>query len=372
MGLYGYIEHDGRVIRSIKSLSTNHQVILYAHCKSKDFQLANARILKRETSYYLERPYLEQILFLISFFIKVIKIRPDLVYLHDYYLTFAGKLIRLFTSSKVVYDAHELVILETGEEVTFRMKLFAFMERIAIKSFDFIIAANDERARIMKEYYDLPVIPTVVRNIPDIEISNDLYSKLQLEDKFEILKNSNASIYVYQGVITPIRQIDKLVGEVAKIENSLVLIVGGGSESYIEKLKNGFYSVGLENVHFLGKVDLKTLYSILNISDFGLISYSDANLNNKYCAPNKLYEYAQFNLPMITTGQEIFQATFSKYKIGLVYNGHKSDFLTDLLKVSSNQNISNEFEKFNKAYNQRSESIKLNEVISTLVNNYHG
>ena len=265
-----------------------------------------------------------------------------------------------------MYDAHELTIVEKEEKVDFRTKLFFFLERISIHSFDLIIAANDERARMMKEYYGLEVQPEVVRNIPDVKISHDLFSKDQLEENFQVLKNSSSSIYIYQGVVTPIRRIDLLVGEIAKIENAIVLIVGGGSESYIQELKNGFKEKGLENVHFLGKVDLKTLYSLLNISDFGLISYSDANLNNKYCAPNKLYEYSQFQLPMITTGQEIFHTTFKNFKIGLVRKGSDSEFLQELNEISNNENIKQEFEKFNKVYNQKEESLRLNQVISLL------
>lgn len=366
MGLYGYIEHDGRVLRSIGSLSDDHEVILYAHCKDKNFQLPKASLIKRENSYYLKKPLLEQLLFFIAFLKKVIKIKPEVVYLHDYYLTFLGKVIKFISSAKVVYDAHELAMVEKGENANFRTKLFASMEKTSIGSFNLIIAANDERARIMKEYYDLPIQPVVIKNIPDVEISNDLYSRPELEEKFEILKNSTASIYVYQGVVTAIRKIDLVVNEIAKIKNSLVLIVGGGSDSYIQELKDGFKARGLENVHFLGKVDLKTLYSVLNISDFGIISYSDVNLNNKYCAPNKLYEYAQFKLPMITTEQEIFQTTFSGYKIGLVQKGSESEFLKELNEISNNEKINDEFEKFNKVFNQQEESLKLHKAISTL------
>lgn len=366
MGLYGYIEHDGRVLRSIGSLTDDHDVSLFSHCKDEKFQISNARLLKRKNTYYAKNPYLEQILFFFAFLSKAIKLKPDVVYVHDYYLTFVGRIAKLVTGAKVVYDAHELTIVEKEEKVDFRTKLFFFLEKISIHSFDLIIAANDERARMMKEYYGLAVQPEVVRNIPDVKISHDLFSKDQLEENFQVLKNSSSSIYIYQGVVTPIRRIDLLVGEIAKIENAIVLIVGGGSESYIQELKNGFKEKGLENVHFLGKVDLKTLYSLLNISDFGLISYSDANLNNKYCAPNKLYEYSQFQLPMITTGQEIFHTTFKNFKIGLVRKGSDSEFLQELNEISNNENIKQEFEKFNKVYNQKEESLRLNQVISLL------
>lgn len=365
MGLYGYIEHDGRVLRSIGSLIKDHEVILYSHCKDKNFQLENAEIIKRENSYYQKRPMLEQLLFLITFLRKVLRIKPDVVYLHDYYLAFAGKLINRLTSAKIVYDAHELTIVEKGENASFRDKMFAYLEKISIASFDLIFAANDERARIMKEYYNLEKEPMVIRNIPDVEISNDLYSRAELEEKFEILKNSTASIYVYQGVVTPIRRIDILSSKIAKIDNSLVLIVGGGQESYIQKLKEVFKSEGLDNVHFLGKVDLKTLYSVLNISNFGIISYSDANLNNKYCAPNKLYEYSQFKLPMITTEQEIFQTTFKNYKIGLVQKGSNEEFQKELQEISDNKQIDSEFERFNQVFNQQDESLRLNAAISS-------
>ena len=68
----------------------------------------------------------------------------------------------------------------------------------------------------------------------------------------------------------------------------------------------------------VGKVERLELYYLLKKSCAGIISYGFDDLNNTYCAPNKLYEYSFFNLPMLTTKQILFYKTFQNYPIGLV------------------------------------------------------
>ena len=133
---------------------------------------------------------------------------------------------------------------------------------------------------------------------------------------------------------------------------------------YIKYLKDLFEKNSLINIHFLGNLDLKSLYSILKVSDLGIISYSNINLNNRFCAPNKLYEYAMFNLPMITSDQVLFKRTFKKYKIGIIYNEIKN-IKKESYKLINN-NLKTEFKKFNDSNKRTFESRKLFNALNKL------
>lgn len=376
MVLFGNIENDGRVLRSIDTLKNNFKITNYSYCDDIKFKISKVKLIKRKSPKHKKNIF-ELILFTIQFFRICFKNKYDIIYLHDYFLTFPVKLISYFFSIKIIYDAHELIISERSlrnnnfsdeffslnnfknkkYKINILDNFFYYLEKISIRKFNLIITANEERAIIMKKHYNLTKTPEIVRNIPKISNKYNLYSRFLLEKKIEILKNFKGLIFVYQGLISSKRDIEKIVIKLSEIENSNILIIGDGNKNYIKYLKRLFNQKSLYNIHFLDKVDLKYLYSILKICDLGIISYSNINLNNRYCAPNKLYEYAMFNLPMITTNQVLFKKTFKKYKIGIIYDKTKN--IKEEVNALINTNLKDEFQKFNNLNSQSNESSKL-------------
>ncbi len=383
MVLFGNIENDGRVLRSIDTLKNKFNITIFSHCDSNKFKINNVKLIKRKSPNH-KKNLIELILYTIQFFKICFKKRYDIIYLHDYYLTFSVRIASFLFSTKVIYDSHELVISEksyrnndfndklilsnNSNSKNYKLKVldsfFYFFEKISIKNFNIIITANEERAYIMKNHYRLNKTPHVIKNIPKISIKNNLYNRSFLDKKFKELKDFNGYIFVYQGLINSKRNIENIVIGLSKIKNCKILLIGDGNQNYIKYLKKLFIRESLDNIHFLNKIDLKSLYSILKISDLGIISYSNFNLNNRFCAPNKLYEYGIFNLPMITTNQILFKKTFKKYKIGFIYDKNKN-IREEVFKLINN-NLKTEFKKFNRSYNQNQESSKLLNIIKKI------
>ena len=357
MILFGNIENDGRVLRTIDTLKKKFDITIYSHCDQENFEINKTKLIKRKSPNY-KKNFFELILFTVQLFKIFFKKKYDIIYLHDFYLALPVKLISFFSSSKIIYDAHELIVPDKENKRNYKDYFFYLLEKVSIKKFNLIIAANKERAMIMKKHYGLKKIPEIVKNIPRDTIKNKLLTRSYLEKKFEIFKNNKGLFFVYQGLINPKRNIEKIVMNLSKIQNSQVLLIGSGNKKYIKYLKNLFIKNSVKNIYFFGDLDLKTLYSILNISDFGIISYSNTNLNNKYCAPNKLYEYALFNLPMITTDQILFKRTFEKYKIGMIHNEIKN-IQDETYKLINNHDIKTDFKKFNNSNKQIFESKNL-------------
>ena len=89
------------------------------------------------------------------------------------------------------------------------------------------------------------------------------------------------------------------------------------------------------------------------------------NLNNKYCAPNKLYEYTQFNLKMLTTNQVLFDKTFQKFPFGMILSANTSKKELDLfLSEKINDSI---FEDFRRKNSNIIEMEKLLSKVLTIV-----
>ena len=376
IALFGNIENDGRVLRSIKTLKKKYQVTNFSYCDKTNFKINNVKLIKRKSPKN-KKNFFELVLFTYQLLKIVFRNKYDFIYLNDYFLTMPINLIYYLKPSKIIYDAHELIISERLYKKTNSDKIISktdenikknkyelidffyyLFEKISIKKVDLIITANKERALIMKNHYSLKKLPEVVKNIPYNTIKKNLYTRDILEKKFKFLKNYNGKIFVYQGLISSKRKIQNIVIRLSEIKNSKILIIGNGEKDYIEYLKNLFKKRSLSNIHFLGNIDLKSLYSILKISNLGIISYSNINLNNRFCAPNKLYEYAMLNLPMISTNQIIFKKTFKKYKIGFIYNENKK-ISKEYELLIQNINLKKEFKKFNDSNDQSFEAEKL-------------
>ena len=318
MSLYGDIEYDGRVQRSIDALKVNHRIYLFTYCHNPEYYISDVTILRHNQN-LLSRSNVLRFFSYLHGFLKINKyLKPRVVYLHDYYFSFLGLLFKVMGCFISIYDAHEIIIPMKAQKVGVRQRFFQFLESSSIKSFDVIVTANEQRAKIMAEYYNLRVKPTAINNIPLIR-EEKLLDLSEISPKYPELKKvfDSKTTFVYQGVITRIRQLDRILDLLSQTPNASLLLIGGGEEEYIDELRNHLRKSAFEHVLFLGKVAPIVLYSLLKHCDLGIISYSMNDYNNKFCAPNKIYEYASLQLPMVTTNQQLFKEVFKEYKIGI-------------------------------------------------------
>ncbi len=216
----------------------------------------------------------------------------EYLYLHDYYSCIPG--LRLYKKHKTIYDAHELIIGTKQFPAPKREKFFGFFEKLIVDRVQLIISADAKRAEMMRNFYKLNEIPYVVPNYSELPIDEE-YSFTP--DLIEFFKDKRKTL-VYAGALTGGRNIEKIILSAAQLTGEYkVLIVGdGGEKSKLEKIASECN--GLKYL-FTGSVPYKHLGSILRRCDVGYLSYPMTNLNNIYCAPNKIYEYASVELPMI-------------------------------------------------------------------------
>lgn len=74
------------------------------------------------------------------------------------------------------------------------------------------------------------------------------------------------------------------------------LLFVGILDNEVKKIINNYK---LPNVKIIDQVKQKELDEIYKNTDVGIILYKDVGLNYKFCAPNKLYEYWSFGIPVI-------------------------------------------------------------------------
>lgn len=261
------------------------------------------------------------------------RVLPDLVHAHDFFMAGPGAAAATASGARLIYDAHELIIPEPDRPMSLRSQFWYRLEQWSVKRADLVIAANAERAALMQEHYRLGVTPLVVRNIPpappaDVEAESAAFGRRPGE-----------RLCVYQGDVSLARGLETFLLAVGELPPGVrLLIVGGGVGE--PAVRQTVVRLGLQDrVTMLGPVPRRRLPGILRACDIGLLTYPSTGLNNVYCAPNKIFEYAQAGLPVITTAQPPLKKMLAQYRIGESFSAdeHPSAIASKVLSVLENR-----------------------------------
>jgi len=250
---------------------------------------------------------------------------PTVIVSANYFTAFSGRIAAELTGASLIYDAYELIIPEPNRRMGLRDRFWYWMERLAVRRAKLIIAANEERARLMQSHYNLNCIPVVMRNIPQMKSVSEEERKTVLARYPEIVRrHSEERLVLYQGNVDLSRGIDHFVQALAYLEpNYRMIVVGGGPDlKRLRKIGQPFERIG--RLAILGRVEHLLLPAITAIADVGIVTYPFHGWNNIYCAPNKLFEYAQAGLPVVATSQPPLRRLVEKYNIGKLINEHDS------------------------------------------------
>lgn len=244
--------------------------------------------------------------------------QPEVVVAEDFFTTLPGWLASRMARSRLVYDAHELIIPGEGERLSRRDRFWYSLERWVAPRSDLVIAANPERAALMAEHYGLERQPESMRNIPSPRQSGR--SRDDITHVYPALarRDSTDRVLLYQGDVSVARELDRFVEALAHLPGEYRLIIAGAGPD-LERLKTlGQPWASEGRFSTLGRVPIDLLPAVTASADVGIVAYSFAGLNNFYCAPNKVFEYAQAGIPVIATGQPPLRALVEPHGIGLL------------------------------------------------------
>lgn len=353
MFLYGPLETDGRVQRSILMLQECLDVkITLISCGSNTmYKMKNINHINLPIKIGGINKYFR---FIYKSFIYILKNNNsiDIYYLHDFFSLILSAFIH---KKKIIYDAHELIVRRKKENVILRDKFFILIEKLCVNKISLVITANIERAKVMKYIYNISNI-TYILNITNAELLKN--NRKRADGKI---------ILVYAGAITEERGLDIFVRVVNRLNNNYVLnFIGTGPyESNLRQLAKDLNC--LNKVKFMGRLSNLEMMNELKESDIGLISYPFTDLNNIYCSPNKIFEYASQKLPVVSTCQPTIANIIKKYNIGRTFNSEQS-CLDSIINISENFNYYNDkFERLFEDYSYLNESKRLKTSLKNML-----
>jgi glycosyltransferase involved in cell wall biosynthesis len=314
MAVYNPIDVDGRVKRSCGALATEYDLTLLCLRGVGQYQSDRYEILRASPPGWLG-PAGRLLAFWLILIRTALRLRPDCVYVNDFFLPFPGWVAARLSRARFVYDAHELIVPTSGQSMTAKEWLFYRLERSVIRRADLVIAANSERAAVMKDHYRMSTVPLAVRNIPPVPSSQRDDSDVL--KRYPSLRRARAEDVhvVYMGDINFGRGLRMLVETLPFLPKQFKLVfVGTGPD--LGALRTLAAETEDQQLRAIGPVPHSEVFDVIRQADIGFVSYSMRSINDILCAPNKVIEYAQAGLPMVATCQPTIKNMFNTHTMG--------------------------------------------------------
>lgn len=199
-----------------------------------------------------------------------------------------------------------------------------------------VVVPEYNRAHIVKTWWGLKTLPSILPNKPyRIELENISENIVGLED----IRKEKRKIILYQGIFRKERRLDEFARAVSMLGDKYCLYIMGEdneiSRELCEKYTNIVYIPFIAPPHHL----LVTKYAYIGLMPYipgKNHSHHISELNELYCAPNKIYEYSAFGLPMIGTKVPGLEYPFNLNGIGVSSELCADDIIIAINKIEAN------------------------------------
>lgn len=182
-------------------------------------------------------------------------------------------------------------VLELLDEYKFKL----FMLKSIMQNAKIVCVCEKTRAYLQKYWWKLKKLPYVFPNKPykPIKITDDLKS-IELENALNQIGDSN--YILYQGIL---QNKEELI-EISKALNSTkkhykFVLMGIDKYDCINEIKK-YYN----DILYIKYIPAPLHLEITKNAHIGIAYYRDDSLNKAFCAPNKIYEYSGFGVPILS------------------------------------------------------------------------
>lgn len=297
---------------------------------------------------------------------RVIKNKPaDVYHCHDLNTLPLGYMAKRRHGGKLVYDAHELTTelayISRPEKVG-----WGVLERFLIRRADEVITPGTYRAEYLAKRYRVAV-PTVILNCPSTLVVQP-HSRA-LREKLGLMDNT-VPIILYQGGFIRGRGLHNLVLAAPHLDKGVLVLMGWGVLE--PELKELVKKQGLENrVYFTEPVAPEQVVFHSLSASLGVVIYQHTSLNNYYATPNKLYEYINAGLPVVSSNFPALKEVVEGYEVGCTFDPEEPESIAAAINLVLGDEQRYDTMKRNaleaaKIFNWENESKKLLEIYRRL------
>lgn len=305
---YDYYKFDGRLRELIQVAKELGETTYITRASDGEKPREASHIL------YRDRGYSHFILFVCQ---QIKKIgAQDVIFIDNRKGILPGYLAKKLANARyVVQDCRELYDYRSAAGIA--GKIGCLLEKIFTKRSDVVIAANPYRAKRMVKMFGLRETPLNYENIRRLRyVSDEVQQQVEEEcreffadpEKFRIVSTAGCDVSR-----TTVRMVEAMKGLGTAYE---LLLIGESDEEDEMIIRETIRDLSLTNVKIFPRMDEAHLKYFIAHSQVGMVTYHQRDLNNKYCASGKIYEFLFEGKPVVTSTNPPLKEFCEKYKVG--------------------------------------------------------
>ena len=239
---------------------------------------------------------------------------------------------------------HILQIQELHEESKMQLKAISKV----INTAKVVFMPEYNRAAIYRVWFSLKKMPVILPNKPEIVANDDELETIKKKYEAKLKELEKYKIIIYQGSIQKKRDLTSIIKAVKELGGDYRLLIMGRYNQTLEEYKS--IDERLIHVDFTPAPEHLAYTSNAYI---GVLSYDPYSLNNAFCAPNKIFEYSKFGIPLICNELPGLKGVLDTYKTGKAIDiDDVEDIKKTILDIDANYEFySNNAREFYKTVN---------------------
>lgn len=238
---------------------------------------------------------------------------------------------------KLLNYRYNLHLFELVEKVTYfgSFTLGLDLEKLANHAHN-VIVCEYNRAQITQAWFKLKKLPLVISNKPmlnDFKRNSDI---TRCDDAKKIIDNLRGKkIILYQGVVDVERPIEPIAQAIEEMGDEFVFLVMTGSKcEFLKKYQKTIVMSYIPAPYHLEVTSHAFVGILIYTPVYGTFT---SPLNSIYCAPNKIFEFSQFGIPMIGNDIPGLKYTIEFNKMGTcVSKMNTSSFSQAIKNITDN------------------------------------
>ena len=224
-------------------------------------------------------------------------------------------------------NSYVVSFLELYDEFPFRIKLFANIAKKALA----VTVCEIDRAYIMQYWWKLDKLPYVFPNKP-YDLIRTKNAKPSIKEVKELVNGfKNSKIILYQGIIQNSEELIEIAKALNHTKNHYKFVLMGIDKYKSISVIKKYYS----DIEYIEYIPAPYHLEITNCAHIGITFYRPDSLNKVYCAPNKIYEYTGFGVPVLCNNIPGLNNTIGNFKAGICVNMKENNIATAIDKIES-------------------------------------
>ena len=180
-------------------------------------------------------------------------------------------------------------------ELMDKQHLKLFLLKPIVKKALAITVCEEGRAYLQKDWWNLKKLPFVFPNKTyKHERNKNITPSCDITKKY-VKKIGNEKFIMYQGIIQNTEELIEIARALNKtIKKFKLVLMGIDKYNSVKKIKEIY-----DNILFIPYIPSPLHLEITSRAYIGITYYRPDDLNRVFCAPNKIYEYSGFGIPML-------------------------------------------------------------------------